>query len=168
MKNLLVMRHAKSDWSHEGMEDFDRPLNRRGRKDVPRVARFLAGAGPPELVLSSSAVRAHETAIGLVEASDDDPQLVLDGRLYGAGPQILSEVLAAAAGGVDTVLLVAHNPGLEDWIAELTGASLRLPTASVARIDFDTDTWDGFGQQRGQLQWLVTPKLLKAGAAAKD
>ena len=160
MKSLLVMRHAKSDWSDD-LEDFDRPLNKRGRKDAARVGRFLTASAFPDLVLSSSAVRAQETATRLVGVLGDGPQLVLDGRLYGAVPQTLSRVLAATAAAADTVLLIAHNPGLEDWLAQLTGAWLRLPTAAVARVDIDAANWEAIGEQRDQLQWLVTPKLLR-------
>lgn len=161
MKSLLVMRHAKSDWSAEGLEDFDRPLNKRGRKDVPRVARFLAAIGLPDLVLSSPAVRANQTAVGLIEGLGNGPQLATDSRLYGASPETLAAVLAATAGAAETVLLVAHNPGLEEWLHQLTGAHITLPTATLARVDFPGDTWE-IGPAQGQLQWLVTPKLLKA------
>ena len=161
MKSLLVMRHAKSDWSRPDREDFDRPLNKRGRKDVPRVAGFLdLCAGPPDLVLASAAVRAQETAVGLVEEMEEGPQLVLDGRLYMAGPETLSEVLAAAAGQAETALVIAHNPGLEEWIARLTGARVRLPTAAVARVDLESPGWEG--PLQGVLQWLVTPRLLRS------
>ena len=162
MKSLLVMRHAKSDWSRPDREDFDRPLNKRGRKDVPRVAGFLeACAGPPDLVLASAAVRAQETAARLVEELGEGPQLVLDGRLYMAGPEALSEVLAAAAGKAATALVIAHNPGMEQWVARLTGARVRLPTAAVARVDLEVPRWEG-PLEGGVLQWLVTPRLLRS------
>ncbi len=156
------MRHAKSDWSRPDRADFDRPLNKRGRKDVPRVAEFLeACAEPPDLVLASAAVRAQETAVRLVEELEEGPQLVLDGRLYMAGPEALSEVLAATAGKAGTALVIAHNPGLEQWIARLTGARVRLPTAAVARVDLDVPRWEG-PLDEGALQWLVTPRLLRS------
>ena len=160
MKRLLVMRHAKSDWSSPDQEDFDRPLNKRGRKDVPRVAGFLeACAEPPDLVLASAAVRAQETAARLVEELEEGPQLVLDGRLYLAGPDTLFEVLAATAGKAGSAVVIAHNPGLEQWISRLTGARVRLPTAAVARVDLDVPRWEG--PLEGELQWLVTPRLLR-------
>ena len=156
------MRHAKSDWSRPDRADFDRPLNKRGRKDVPRVAEFLeACAEPPDLVLASAAVRAQETAVRLVEELEEGPQLVLDGRLYMAGPEALSEVLAATAGKAGTALVIAHNPGMEQWIARLTGARVRLPTAAVARVDLDVPRWEG-PLDEGALQWLVTPRLLRS------
>ena len=162
MKRLLVMRHAKSDWSRPDQEDFDRPLNKRGRKDVPRVAGFLeACGGAPDLVLASAAVRAQETAVRLVEELEEGPQLVLDGRLYMAAPDTLSEVLSAAAGQAGTALVIAHNPGMEQWIARLTGARVRLPTAAVARVDLEVPRWEG-PLEDGVLQWLVTPRLLRS------
>jgi phosphohistidine phosphatase len=163
------MRHAKSDRADASIPDFDRPLNRRGQRDVPRIAHFLAGAAAPDVVVSSSAQRAQQTATGLVEALaevlDAAPELVVDGRLYLAPPEVLAATLAEAAGTASTALLVAHNPGVEDWVGELTGARLRMPTAAVACIDSDAGDWAGATSHRGQLQWLITPKLLKAGAA---
>lgn len=161
MKRLLILRHAKSDWSDSALEDFDRPLNPRGRKEVSRVARFLATHGRPDVILSSPARRAHETALGLVEVFGEGIDLVLDGRLYLAPPATLAEVLGAAAGAADTAAVVAHNPGLEEWIRQLTGARAILPPAGVACLDLQVGHWDRAGTAAGRLQWLVTPKLLK-------
>lgn len=160
MKSLLVLRHAKSDWSDDALPDFDRPLNRRGRKDVPRVARFLARHGRPDLILVSPARRAHETAVGLAAVLGDGVELVHDGRLYLAPPAALTEVLGAAAGQAAAAVVVAHNPGLEEWIRQLCGARVALPAAGVARIDLDVSSWRQVGGTGGQLRWLVTPKLL--------
>ena len=161
MKSLLVMRHAKSDWSDGRQEDFDRPLNKRGRKDVRRVGRFLSVCAFPDLVLASAAVRAQETAVRLVKELDDAPQLVLDGRLYLSDPPTLAAVLSSAAGDADTVVVIAHNPGMENWVTQLTGATLHFPTAAVAHVELDIPDWQALDQQQGHLQWLVTPKLLR-------
>ena len=169
MKRLLIMRHAKSDRADASLPDFDRPLNRRGQKDVPRVARFLAGAAAPDLVLSSAAQRAQQTAVGLVDSLGEllgaPPELVVDGRLYLAPPDVLASTAADVFGKATTALVVAHNPGVEDWVAGLTGALLRMPTAAVACIDNEADDWHAATTGRGQLQWLITPRLLKSGEA---
>ena len=105
MKRLLIMRHAKSDWASGSTEDFDRPLNARGQKDVPILARFLAGSAPPDLVLASAARRAQETATRLLEGLNPTPELILDGRLYLSTPDTLATVLAGTAGDAGSVVV---------------------------------------------------------------
>ncbi len=165
MQRLLIMRHAKSDWADESMEDFDRPLNARGQKDVPTVARFLAGSAPPDLVLASAARRAQETATRLVDALDNTPELLLDGRLYLSTPDTLATVLAGAAGDAETVVVIAHNPGVEEWASHLSGARIHMPPGAVACLDSDAESWTEAGRANSPLRWLITPKLLKRGLA---
>jgi len=166
MKTLLVMRHAKSDWSEPGASDFDRPLNKRGRKDVPRMARFLKALAPPgdgaPGILSSPAARAKETAEGM--AASLGAPIVHDGRLYGADPATLSDVLAGFDPELGSCLVVAHNPGLEAWISHLCGARVRLATATVACLHLAIDDWSALRDHCAHLEWLITPKLLKAAA----
>jgi len=166
MKTLFVMRHAKSDWSGPEAADFDRPLNKRGRKDVPRMARLIrdlssTAAGIPG-VLSSPAARARETAEGI--AASLEASIVYDDRLYGAGPDALSGVLSGLAPQLASCLVVAHNPGLEDWISSLCGARVRMATAAVARLHLAIPDWPSLHDDCAQLEWLITPKLLKAAA----
>ncbi len=166
MKTLYVMRHAKSDWTGS-LADFDRPLNRRGEKDVPRMARFLAAWGAPGRLVASPAQRARQTATGMAEdlspVGDEGPRsLLFEPRLYGADPATLGDVAAHVDGEVDSLLMVAHNPGMEDWVHLLCGARVRMPTAAIAAIALSISTWTDLPDATGQLQWLVTPKLLKA------
>ena len=116
MKSLFAMRHAKSDWSRQA-DDFNRPLNKRGRGDLPRVARLLGAVeGGPDLVISSPALRARETATGVVEALGSHLDVLFPDSLYLAGTGSISEALQGAGKDVDSVLLIGHNPGLEEWI----------------------------------------------------
>lgn len=163
MKRLLIMRHAKSDWATGAEEDFDRPLNARGQKDVPMVAQFLGGSTPPDLIIASAARRAHETAMGLLDALPDPPELVLDGRLYLSTPDTLATVLAGSAGDAATVVVIAHNPGIEEWASLLSGATMHLPPGAVACLENDADSWAEVGRTAAPLRWLITPKLLKKG-----
>ena len=166
MKTLLVMRHAKSDWSGPEATDFDRPLNKRGRKDVPRMARFLRALSPTgdsvPGILSSPAARARETSEGI--ATSLDATIIHDGRLYGADPATLSDVLAGFDPAMASCLVVAHNPGLEDWISHLCGARVRMATAAVACLHLAIDDWSALCDHCAHLEWLITPKLLKAAA----
>ena len=162
MKTLLIMRHAKSDYPPGISDDFDRPLNKRGRADLPRIARLLAAYGPrPEVVLASAAHRAHQTATGLV-ASLDLPASVLhlDDVLYLAAPSTLAQAAAGLPDSAQTGLIIAHNPGLEEWIRELTGAHIHLPTAGLAAVELGIHSWEEIG--RGRLLYFVVPRLVKA------
>ena len=113
MKTLLIMRHAKSAYPPGISDDFDRPLNKRGRTDLPRIARLLAAYGPrPEVVLASAARRAHQTATGLVEALDlPASALHLDDALYLSSPSTLAQAAADLPDSAQTGLIIAHNPG---------------------------------------------------------
>ena len=162
MLALYVMRHAKSDWTVSGAIDFERPLNRRGKKDVPRVGRALQGTGLlPQRVITSPAARALATAEGIVSGLTPSPELVQDGRIYHAGPHALSAVAAEQGSGAGCVMAVGHNPGMEEWIEMLCGAAVRLPTAGLALIGLEIGDWSELEGTRGELQWLVTPRLLK-------
>lgn len=154
------MRHAKSDWSSGG-DDFDRPLNARGQRDVPLIARFLAGSAPPELVLASAARRARETAALLVEALADPPELIVDDQLYLSTPETLAEVLSVVGDGAQTVVVIAHNPGVEEWASRLCGAAIHMPPGAVACLESEADRWVDAARAQSTLRWHITPKLLK-------
>ena len=159
MKTLLIMRHAKSDWSTAGA-DFDRPLNKRGRQAVPLVARLLGGLEEkPRLILSSPAIRARETAEGL-SAALDSGDLIFDPRLYLASPQTLAAVLGEQDERSDPLLMIGHNPGLEEWLALLGGGTCHLPTAGVVALTLAAERWSEV--RAGQLQWFFIPRLAEA------
>ena len=162
MKTLLIMRHAKSDYPPGISDDFDRPLNKRGRADLPRIARLLAAYGPPpEVVLASAAHRAHQTATGLVESLGLPASVLhLDDALYLSSPDTLAQAAAGLPDSAQTGLIIAHNPGLEEWIRELTGAHIHLPTAGLAAVELGIHSWQEIG--RGRLLYFVVPRLVKA------
>ena len=162
MKTLLIMRHAKSDYPPGISDDFDRPLNKRGRADLPRIARLLAAYGPrPEVVLASAAHRAHQTATGLAESLGLPASVLhLDDALYLAAPSTLTAAAAGLPDSAQTGLIIAHNPGQEEWIRELTGAHIHLPTAGLAAVELGIHSWQEIG--RGRLLYFVVPRLVKA------
>ena len=162
MKTLLIMRHAKSDYPPGISDDFDRPLNKRGRADLPRIARLLAAYGPrPEVVLASAARRAHQTATGLVESLGLPASVLhLDDALYLSSPSTLTQAAAGLPDSAQTGLIIAHNPGQEEWIRELTGAHIHLPTAGLAAVELGIHSWQEIG--RGRLLYFVVPRLVKA------
>ena len=164
MKTLLIMRHAKSDYPPNVRDDFDRPLNERGRKDLPRVGHLLSQYGPrPDAVLASSALRARQTATGLAAALTLSVEtLHFDAALYLAPPTTLAQRAATFPDSVQTGLLIAHNPGIEDWIKQVSGAQVRLPTAGLAAIELDTLSWTNIPCISGQLLYYVVPRLIEA------
>ena len=164
MKTLLIMRHAKSDYPADVQSDFDRPLNERGRKDLPRVAQLLGDFGPrPEAIVASPALRARQTAAGLIKALDlAENALNFDESLYLALPHTLAQAAAKLPEAAQTGLLIAHNPGLEEWIGQLSGARIALPTAGLAAIQFGSFSWAEIDRAPGQLLYFVVPRLIKA------
>lgn len=152
------MRHAKSDWSAPGGADFDRPLNQRGRQALPLVARLLEGAREkPRAMLASPAARARETAEALAAALGGS--LAFDPRLYLAPTQTLDAVLAEQDDRHDPLLVIGHNPGLEEWVEQLGGGACRFPTAGVAALALEATCWAEVRAGRGRLLWFFVPRL---------
>ncbi len=142
MKTLLVLRHAKSSWSDPALDDHERPLNTRGRRDAPRMGALVREYGLiPDAVISSDAVRARLTAEAVVEAARYAGEILLDPRLYMAGPADILSLLRTVDEKAETVMIVGHNPGLEELVAQLTGDWQDLPTAALAQIILPIDQW---------------------------
>ena len=132
---LVVLRHAKSDWSTDS-EDRLRPLAARGRRQAPEAGRWLAGHGPAlDLAVVSPAVRARTTWDLVAAELPQVPPATMDDRVYAASLDELLAVVADLPEGAVTALLVGHNPGLEELVAGLTGEPIRMPTAALAVID---------------------------------
>lgn len=149
MKTLLLLRHAKSSWKDDSQDDFDRPLNERGKYDAPRVGEVLAEhALRPDLVLCSSAKRARKTADKVLEASGYASELRLLDDLYLASPSAYLAHLKKLPNQISCVLLVGHNPGLEELLSEMTGQHRHLPTAALVQIELDIDAWQELAPNR--------------------
>ena len=140
MIRLALVRHAKSDWGDPSLDDHDRPLNDRGIRDAPRMARRLAETGfRPDVILSRTARRARTTA----EAFGAELRVAvsLEPELYGAPASTLLAV--AAATGAESVMMVAHDPGMSGLAARLSGGGIEhMPTCAVATFAWDEDDWD--------------------------
>ena len=162
MKTLLVMRHAKSSWKHAVLPDEQRPLNKRGRANAPRMGRLLRETGlAPQAILSSTAVRARQTALAAAEACGFEGEIQFEPSLYGASAEIYIRLLGAVPGDPAVVLAVGHNPGVESLLAELTGEDEHLPTGSIARIELDLARWaDLTAETEGRLETIWRPREL--------
>jgi phosphohistidine phosphatase len=156
-RRLIVMRHAKSDWS-SGVDDHERPLARRGRREAGLAGDWLreqvADVG---LVVCSSATRARQTWKRVAKRLDAVPELRVDDRLYGASDRQLRDVLRELPDATRTALLIGHNPGLEDLVAELTGVECPLKTSSIAVLS-SRFGWAAAGVRWGRLDSTVTPR----------
>lgn len=163
MKTLMLLRHAKSSRDDAALADHERPLNKRGKEAVARMGRLLAKEGlVPDLILSSTAVRARKTAEGAAKACGYRGNVVLLDNLYLAtAGKLLGEAQENAPAAVNRLLLVAHNPGMEDLVAILSGRNERFPTAALAIFDVDIDTWNDLELGVGtRLAHLFRPKEL--------
>jgi phosphohistidine phosphatase len=142
MKTLLVLRHAKSSWNDPALDDHERPLNERGRRDAPRMGELVREYGLiPDLVISSDAVRAQLTAEAVAETARYAGEILLDQRLYIASPADILSLLQTVQENAKTIMIVGHNPGLEELVEHLTGERQDLPTATLAQIALPIDRW---------------------------
>ncbi|HJQ69896.1 MAG TPA: histidine phosphatase family protein [Blastocatellia bacterium] len=162
MKTLLLLRHAKSSWDDVSLRDFERPLAERGERDAPRMGEQLRQRGPlPELIISSPAARARQTAKAVIEAAGLTARLEFDDSIYGASSAELMRLMRRLPDAVNCALMVGHNPGFEEVVSRLTGSDERMPTAALACIEFQVDHWADLEDGAGRLVWLLTPKKLK-------
>jgi phosphohistidine phosphatase len=146
MKTLLIMRHAKSSWDNDQLADFDRPLNDRGRRDAPRMGKLLAQLDiVPDLVISSSAKRASKTAELAALAASYPGEIRYTEELYLADPEKYVELARQTDDSVATLLLVGHNPDIEELVADLSGQEERMPTAALAVFHLPIDGWEELG-----------------------
>lgn len=161
MKTLFLLRHAKSSWRDAGLTDFDRPLNNRGVRSAELIGTLLARRHRhPNLILSSPAVRARETAEIVIERAGFAAAVRYVDRLYLASVATLLETILQIEDGQTTVMLVGHNPGMEELLFFLTGAMNGMTTAALAMIRFEIDHWNEIEEGSGQLEWFINPKGL--------
>jgi phosphohistidine phosphatase len=168
MKEIWFMRHAKSDWSNPDLVDFDRPLNKRGRRDASLMGEWIRENGRlPQLIVSSPAVRAKLTIKALLESIGSTDQIQWWDELYPGDIEATLKKIRALSSQIDHLLIVGHNPHLEELVSFLVADGhlrLRLPTASIALLQAilrsGSDRWDEFQSAHLMLTGIVTPKIL--------
>ena len=159
-KTLLIMRHAKSSWKDDTLDDHARPLNKRGQRDAPAMGALLRAQGlTPDAILSSTAVRARETAQAVAEASGFAGELSQHAGFYDDAPEAYFKALARLPAAVEVALLVAHSPGCEELLAELTGEDEVFGTANIAQVTLHLDRWSELTlETEGGLKQMWRPR----------
>ena len=162
MKTLLILRHAKSSWKEEELDDHERPLNKRGLNDAPRMGELIKEHDlVPEYILSSSAVRARLTAQLVAEHCGYDGEIGGGRELYSFASADYLDALQKLDDGYTRVMVVGHNPGLEELAEWLTGVYTGLPTAALAVIRLDINHWSELEEGGvGELVQVFRPKEL--------
>ncbi len=163
MKNLLLMRHGKSSWKDESLKDHERPLKKRGIKDSKMIAKqILKNDLVPDLILASTAQRSKETVEVIIDTIGYKNKLVYSDKLYMGEPQDFLKALRKQAKDYNTVMIVAHNPGLEAYLQIIDGEIEALPTAALGHLVLAIDNWEDISlDTMGDLIGFWTPKELK-------
>jgi phosphohistidine phosphatase len=162
MKLVLILRHAKSSWKETGISDHSRPLNRRGKKAAPRMGQVLFEEDlVPDMILSSTARRARDTAGLVADACGFEGEIHLLESFYHADPSDYLDALHNLSSDVNTIMIVGHNPGMEMLLEMLTGEDERLPTAALALIQLPIENWTQLSDEaKGELHQLWLPRTL--------
>ncbi|HEY7206669.1 MAG TPA: histidine phosphatase family protein [Gaiellaceae bacterium] len=167
MRTLYLLRHAKSSWADPGLVDHERPLAPRGIRDAKRLAKHLRRSGvAPALVLCSTARRTQET-LELVRPSLGTAVVQLEDGLYGAAAEQLLSRIRAVPDEVEAVLLVGHNPAVQDLTlllaaegARLADIRAKLPTGALATLETSAASWSALDENGARLVDYVVPKEL--------
>jgi phosphohistidine phosphatase len=163
MKTLFVVRHAKSSWDDTGIADFDRPLNDRGKKDAPRMAKRLKEKKiHPSLMLTSPANRALTTCKRMAEilgyAAD---KIKTDRHLYHASDEEILSVIGNLKDTYDSVMIFGHHPGLTEFVNTILHESHyieHIPTCGIVAITLDINSWSAVKNTEGKLLFFDFPK----------
>ena len=161
MKQLTLIRHAKSSWKKPALSDIDRPLNKRGKRDAPEMGgRLRRDAIRFDHIYASPARRAFKTAkIIAGETGYPKDMITLSLRLYGASAGGLLDFLKGLNGKLDHVAIVGHNPGITDLACILSGQDIgNMPTCAIVTLDFDIADWSALGVMPGNISRFDYPK----------
>lgn len=167
MKTLLLMRHAKSSWKETKLADQERPLNKRGRQDAPLMGHLIVDHElVPQLIVSSSALRARQTAETVLEVMKEttgfESQVEYLDRLYMAEPSEYIDVIQALPDDLERVMVIGHNPGLETLLQLLSNRIESLPTAVVAHMVLPITSWSQLTiDTTGELVDIWKPKEVR-------
>lgn len=163
MKTLLLMRHAKSSWKDNKLADHERPLKKRGYKDAVNIAKVLKKKELiPDMIISSSAVRAVETAKSLIEKTNFSGEFIIQDVLYMAEPVTYIEKISLTPQAINRLLVVGHNPGLESLVQILGDKIDSMPSGALAVIVLPIQSWSELSMDtEGELSRMWRPEELR-------
>ena len=167
MRHVWLLRHAKSSWDDPGLADRDRPLAPRGVRGAAAMAGYLASVDPPRLVLCSAGLRARQTLASVLPSLGTDLEIRIEPELYTFDVDVLLARLRRLDDDVDSVMIVGHNPALEELALRLSAAGelrdrldQKFPTGALATIELPGERWASLGDPTGGITRFVTPRDL--------
>lgn len=161
MKQLILVRHAKSDWGNPGLDDFDRPLNERGKKDAPMMAERLKERKITiDAFIASPAKRAAKTAKVFAEVfKRDKEEIIFKEELYMAGPLIFFDVIEKTDNKFSAIAIFSHNNGITEFANRLTNVRIdNIPTCGIVAVKADCENWSDFRQAEKEFLFFDYPK----------
>jgi len=161
MKTLYLVRHAKSSWKYPNLDDFERPLNKRGRRNAPFMGKILKTLKvTPDLVISSPANRAATTARIIADTINYPLEKIqYNETIYGSSEYDLIDVIQQVDNAINQAMLVSHNPAITDLANTIADTNIsNIPTCGVFCVNLNISAWAKFGDQRGKLKFFEFPK----------
>jgi phosphohistidine phosphatase len=161
MKTVILIRHAKSDWGDPSLNDFDRPLNERGKTDAPVMGhRLVDNKVKIDQFISSPAKRAKKTATIIAKAyKKDKDDILFRDELYGAGENVFWDVIINADKKAENIAIFSHNPGITDFANQLTETRIdNIPTCGVFAVKAHCDKWKDFKEAKKEFWFFDFPK----------
>lgn len=162
MKELILIRHAKSDWSNPQLKDFDRPLNKRGIKNAPFMVKKLKKLlnKDIDLIISSPSLRTKQTLEYFLKELDYKGEIIFEKSIYETSHLELIEVIKSVDNSKNKILIVGHNPALNDLLdVFVDDFDLNIPTSAILKIEFDTNSWKYISKNNAKLIFFQYPKM---------
>ncbi len=170
-RRLFLLRHAKSNWKDPSLDDFDRPLNKRGREAAPAMGQMMTDQGwEPGLILCSAAKRTQQTLDRILAKLESTPELDVSEGLYLASASHILKQVQASPDTHNSLMVIGHNPGIEILANDLSAYGdvdvlnrlyQKYPTAALSVIDFDVDKWRKIGAHKGKLEAFIRPRHIE-------
>ena len=159
MKRVYIIRHAKSSWKDVELDDFDRPLNKRGKNNAPLMgSRLKKKKINPDMIISSPALRAKTTAKVIAQKTKYIQKIVYDKNIYEAMPNTLHKILTKQDDQHEVVFLIGHNPGLNMLAGKYVDFYENIPTCGILEIEFDCERWISIDEENATLVSFDYPK----------
>lgn len=159
MKRVYLIRHAKSSWKDSSLDDFERPLNKRGKSDAPLMGSKLQDKKVmPDIILSSPAVRAKTTAEIIAKKIEFEKEIVFKKDIYEASATTLHKILTKIADKNSVAFLFGHNPSLNELAENYLEFNENIPTCGVVEIEFDCESWEEISAKNARLVSFDYPK----------